>query len=67
MWKTKRDISNPGFEICKTCKTSYPECETCLKYGRRDKHLLDREKQKGAHDNSGYTNDEPKDPRTKTW
>jgi len=67
MWKTKRDISNPGYEVCKTCHTSYPECTTCQKYGRKDKHMLDVEKQKGSHDNSGFTNDEAKDPRTKMW
>jgi hypothetical protein len=67
MWKANQNISSPGFEVCKTCGTSYPECTTCLKYGRKGNHQLDNEKQKGAHDNSGFTNDEPKDPRNKTW
>ena len=67
MWKTNQNISNPGFEVCKICGTNYPECGTCRKYGRRDNHPLDNEKQKGAHDNSGFSNDEPKDPRNKTW
>ena len=66
MWKVSQNPSNPDFETCKICSTTYPDCSTCKKYGRT-RHQNDVEKEKGAHDNSGYENSEQKDPRSKMW
>jgi hypothetical protein len=54
------DFSQVNTEVCSVCKTSYPRCLTCEKYGKKDKHSLDREKAMNAHDNSSYINDEGK-------
>ena len=55
MWKVTQNPSHPDFETCKICNTTYPDCSSCKKYGRT-KHQNDVEKEKGAHDNSGYEN-----------
>ena len=66
MWKSKQSTLNPNhdFDQCKTCLSTYPSCSTCKKYGRV-KHQDDIEKEAGCHDNSGYIDDEGKDPRSK--
>ena len=61
-WKSEK--STPSVDICKTCATSYPVCQTCSKYGRQ-RHLVDTEKSYNAHDNSSYCVTENKDPRNK--
>ena len=66
MWKLTQNPSNPGVEECRICQTTYPDCTTCRKYCRT-RHQNDIEKEKGAHDNSGFKNDEQKDPRSKQW
>ena len=54
------DFSQVNTEECSVCKTRYPTCLTCRKYGSRHKHSFDREKSKNAHDNPSYVNDEGK-------
>ena len=58
MWKVTQNDSS-GTDTCKVCLSS------CKKYGQTG-HLNDVEKSRGAHDNSGFQNDE-KDPRDKLW
>jgi hypothetical protein len=53
-------------EVCRVCSSSYPICQTCLKYGRKS-HANDTEKKLGCHDNPSYQVTEPKDPRAKQW
>jgi hypothetical protein len=57
MWGGDNKQSNSGYYQCKICKSSYPECSTCQKYGRVS-HQDDKEKQKNCHDNSGFVHDE---------
>ena len=66
MWKKSQSTSNPNhdFDQCKTCLSSYPSCTTCSKYGRV-KHVHDKKKEAGCHDNSGFINHEKNDPRSK--
>ena len=51
------DKNENNTEICSVCKTSYPRCMTCEKYGRKGKHSLDRDKAMNSHDNPSYIND----------
>ena len=51
------DFSQVNTEECSVCKTKYPTCLTCKKYGSKHKHSLDGEKSKNAHDNPSYVND----------
>ena len=51
------DFSQVDTEVCSVCKTSYPKCLACVKYGSKNKHPLDGEKSGGAHDNSSYIGD----------
>ena len=51
------DFSQGTTEVCSVCKTEYPTCMTCKKYGSKHKHSLDSEKSRNAHDNAGYVND----------
>ena len=51
------DFSQVNTEECSVCKTKYPKCLTCQKYGSKHKHTLDSEKSRNAHDNSSYVND----------
>ena len=44
-------------ERCSVCKTEYPTCMTCLRYGKNHKHFLDTEKSRNCHDNASFTND----------
>ena len=55
MWKSNN--STYSEDQCKICKTWYPSCGTCKKYGRT-KHQDDIEKEAGCHENSGYVDDE---------
>ena len=61
-WKS--DLSTANVDNFKVCRTDYPVCTTCSKYGRQ-RHLLDSEKQKNCHDNSSYSVTESTDPRNK--
>ena len=54
------DFSQVNTEECSVCKTRYPTCLTCKKYGSKHKHSLDSEKSKNAHDNPSYVNDQGK-------
>ena len=65
MWKSKSEGSLTS-DVGRVCSSSYPVCQTCKKYGKTD-HLNDTEKQRGAHNNPGFVNDEKKDPRDKLW
>ena len=65
MWKVTNNGSS-GTDTCKVCLSSYPVCQSCTRYGQTG-HLNDVEKLRGAHDNSGFQNDEKKDPRSKFW
>ena len=51
------DFEQGTTERCSVCKTEYPTCMTCTKYGRNHKHSLDVEKSKNAHDNASFVND----------
>ena len=51
------DFEQGPTERCSVCKTEYPKCHTCSKYGSRNMHPLDTEKAKGAHDNSSFIDD----------
>ena len=51
------DFQQGTTERCSVCKTEYPTCMTCTKYGRNHKHSLDFEKSKNAHDNASFIND----------
>ena len=44
-------------EKCTVCHTVYPQCTTCSKYGSRDRHPLDQELARNAHDNPGFIDD----------
>ena len=55
MWKADNTQSNSGFYQYKICKSVYPECSTCQKYGRVS-HQDDKEK--NCHDTSGFVHDE---------
>ena len=51
--------STGSFDQCNICKTWYPSCGTCKKYGRI-KHQDDIEKEVRWHENSEYVDDEKK-------
>ena len=61
-WQSKD--STKTVDICPICRSSYPVCQTCQKYGRQS-HILDQEKSSNAHDNPAYLQTEEKDPRKK--
>ena len=60
MSEKQKGWSTPGGEdeVFNVCQSSYPRCLTCEKFGRRDRHPLDSEKSRQAHDNSGYVKDD---------
>ena len=61
-WQSKD--STKTVDICPICRSSYPACQTCQKYGKQS-HILDQEKAANAHDNQAYLQTEEKDPRKK--
>ena len=65
MWKLTNNGSS-GTDTCKVCLLSYPVCQSCKSHGQTG-HLNDLEKSRGAHDNSGFKNDEKKDPKDMLW
>ena len=56
------DCSTATSDICQVCKSVYPVCETCKRYGKQP-HVLDKEKSVNCHDNGGYSVTENSDPR----
>ena len=61
-WQSKD--STKTVDICPICRSSYPACQTCQKYGKQSQ-ILDQEKSSNAHDNQAYLQTEEKDPRKK--